>query len=84
MVDKQKLGIYFWPVHASPDERNPGAEAETPGPERFVRHPKGFPLKDNGRFELLFLPLKNTFLGGNMGYMSVKDENFPRAWSFKG
>ena len=33
------------------------------------------------------LPLKNTiFLNflGNMGYMSVKDENFPRAWSFKG
>ena len=35
----------------------------------------------------LFLPLKNTtfrnFLG-NMGYMSVKDENFPNPWSFKG
>ena len=32
------------------------------------------------------LPLKTCFLNflGNMGYMSVKDENFPRAWSFKG
>ena len=35
----------------------------------------------------LSLPLKSrTFRNflGNMGYMSVRDENFPRAWSFKG
>ena len=25
----------------------------------------------------------SNFLG-NMGYMSVKDENFPKPWSFKG
>ena len=43
--------------------------------------------KDPPFWMVLVLPLKNaTFINflGNMGYMSVKDENFPRAWSFKG
>ena len=53
-------------------------------PTKMVQAPKrgSSKKKDTSTSLSLNLPLKNTtFLDllGNMGYMSVKDENFPRA-----